>query len=248
VPLKQQDPLRRPLKLVSYNIHSCVGSDRRPSLARVATVLNELVPDVVALQEVAAGSAAWDAVEQAAMLGALTGLQHVDGPTLHRAAGRFGNVILTRLPVKAVRRHDLSHGGNEPRGALDVDLDWNGHRLRVMATHLGLRARERGRQVRALAAALCDARAERPDRATLAAPVVVMGDFNEWLPVSPRLFFLWRVLGRGYARASFPAQHPLLALDRIWIAPRGMRRGAGIHRSGLARLASDHLPVWMTIA
>jgi endonuclease/exonuclease/phosphatase family metal-dependent hydrolase len=40
------------VRIVSYNIHGCVGTDGRRDAERVAAVLEALAPDVVALQEV----------------------------------------------------------------------------------------------------------------------------------------------------------------------------------------------------
>src|SRR5688500_3569432 len=42
----------RRISIGSYNIHSCVGLDRRRSPARIADVLRELDCDIYALQEV----------------------------------------------------------------------------------------------------------------------------------------------------------------------------------------------------
>jgi endonuclease/exonuclease/phosphatase family metal-dependent hydrolase len=40
------------LSVVSYNIHQCIGSDRRRDATGIATVLRELDADIIGLQEV----------------------------------------------------------------------------------------------------------------------------------------------------------------------------------------------------
>ena len=44
------------LTLVSYNIHSGIGTDGRFDHARVGEVLQEVYPDIIALQEVVGAS------------------------------------------------------------------------------------------------------------------------------------------------------------------------------------------------
>ena len=105
--------------------------------------------------------------------------------------------------------------------------------LRVVATHLGLRPSERRTQVQRLLAAF--------EHAPLC-PSVVMGDVNEWCLGRP-LRWLHQRFAVSHAPATFPARRPFLKLDRIWAHPPGALHGIAAHRSALARLASDHLPL-----
>ena len=52
-----------------------------------------------------------------------------------------------------------------------------------------------------------------------------------------------RVLGRTPGPRTFPSALPVFSLDRIWVHPRARVRRIWVHRSRLARIASDHLPV-----
>jgi endonuclease/exonuclease/phosphatase family metal-dependent hydrolase len=220
-------------RAATYNIHGCVGTDGRHCPQRVADVINEIDADVVALQEVSTREYEGRTTEHLQWLAERTGHLAIAGPTLTRGAGPFGNAILTRHPPLRVTRHDLSVPGFEPRGALDVNLDVDGLEVRLVATHLGLRARERQRQV----ALLLDAIEHR------AHPVILLGDFNEWFPktaVGRRL----SKLGEWSHPRTFPSFFPILALDRIWAFPLGLlERPPRAHRSKLARSASDHLPL-----
>src|SRR5262245_44229607 len=107
----------------SYNIHECVGTDGRRDPVRIAEVIQALDADVIALQEVASRWGPGAEMVQMEFLAHTVGLQAISGPTIERRDGHYGNVLLTRLPVIAVRKLDLTVLRREPRGALDVDLD-----------------------------------------------------------------------------------------------------------------------------
>ena len=78
--------------------------------------------------------------------------------------------------------------------------------------------------------------------------VVVLGDINEWLPLSRPLRWLNALLGHSPRERSFPSRWPLFALDRVWVRPRHALLALKAHRSPLAEHASDHLPVKAIIA
>ena len=222
------------LTFASYNIHRCIGLDGRHDPDRIADVLRELEADVIALQEVDARYHVDDGVDQIAHLAEAVGYQAVPGPVLKSHRGSYGNGLLTRHPLVRVRRVDLSVPGRERRGALDADLEIDGTRVRVVAAHLGLRPRERQIQVSRLLDAL---------RGHDGGPLVLLGDFNEWLTVSPVLNRLHRRFGRSPGVRSFPSRFPVFALDRVWVQPRAALLQVEVHASPRARVASDHLPV-----
>jgi len=221
------------LRLATYNIHRGIGRDGRRDPARISAVIRELAAGVVALQEVDAAPLG-PASFQMDYLAGTTGYTAVPGTTTRGGDCDYGNVLLSAYPVTAVRHIDLSYPGCEPRGAIDAELAVAGRPLRVIATHLGLRARERREQVRRLVAAVSPAPAHA---------VVLMGDINAWWPWSRSLRWLRRGLGRAPAPPGFPAGLPVLALDRIWARPAGVLRDVWAVRTPQARAASDHLPV-----
>lgn len=223
------------LRVATYNIHGAVGVDQRHDIGRVARVVAELDADVVALQEVESRHGDADPL---VFLERQTSLRAVAGPTLLRGVGAYGNALMTRGQFVDVRRIDLSVSGREPRGALDALLDCRGVRLRVLATHLGLRPAERRQQIRALLARLADARVPT---------TVLMGDLNEWFLWGRPLRWLRAEFRATPAPSTFPSRLPLFALDRIWVQPRDSLRSLGVHATATARLASDHLPLLATI-
>jgi endonuclease/exonuclease/phosphatase family metal-dependent hydrolase len=224
------------LVVATYNIHTCVGVDQRYDPTRVATVLRELDADIIGLQEVDARHRMGGHVDQWAFFAEATGLEAIRGSNVRDHRGRFGNAILTRFPIIGVRRIDLSVPGYEPRGALDADLLVEGRVLRVVATHLGLRAGERRYQIDRLLDCLISEGGPMDG-------ILVMGDLNEWRGRRGGIPVLDRRLGRAPAPRTFPSWLPVLPLDRIYASGAAALRSLGVHRSPLARVASDHLPL-----
>ncbi len=222
------------LKIASYNIHSFIGTDGLRDVPRVARVIRELAPDVIALQEMVFRQRDDGGTEPVEVLGELSGYQSVSAP-IERADGLvFGNAVLTRLPVLSQRRICLDYGSREPRTALEVVFETAARPLRVVATHLGLRPAERRHQVRTILEHVAG------DERSV---TVLLGDFNEWFLLGRPLRWLHARFGQGYAAPSYPSRFPLFALDRIWTHPRGAVRAFGAYAKGEARVASDHLPV-----
>ncbi len=149
--------------------------------------------------------------------------------------GQHGNALLTTLPVDDVRSHDLSVAGREPRSALEVIVRCAEHRVRVVVTHLGLRAGERRRQVERLLRIVADD--------AIAPTTVLLGDINEWWLWGRPLRWLHRRFGASPAPLTFPARLPIFALDRIWAHPRPALTSVTRVANAPARRASDHLPV-----
>lgn len=224
--------------VATYNVHRCVGSDGRHDPERTAAVIRQIRADVAALQEVDSRAGVEGGIDQFEFLARATGMQPVAGPTLRDHRGHFGNALLTRFPVLETRRVDLSVSGREPRGALDVELDADGSAIRVIATHLGLRWKERRAQV---------ARLVDHIRRIHRRPLLLLGDMNEWIPISSSLSPLFRFFGRTRRIRTFPADRPLLPLDRIWCRPSSVLDGVHAHRTELARVTSDHLPLRATL-
>ncbi len=221
------------ISVVSYNIHRFVGIDRRFDPERVARVIHDCRAEIVGLQEI--DTHFYRNGNQVECLARTTGLEVVHGPTRRNENGHYGNALLTSLPVSEVRRIDLSvGGGREPRGALDVDLLIKGQKVRVIVAHLGLNIFERRIQVKRLLDIFC---AER-DRME-----IMLGDFNEWIPVGKPLCWVNSFFGKPPSFRTFPSFMPVLPLDRIWLRPLDALIGMSVCRTSLSRVASDHLPV-----
>ena len=243
------------VRLVSWNIHGAVGGDGERDLPRIAAVLKSLSVDVAALQEVGdpqnragARKAALegqkiDAGDDATELGRLLGFSVAFGPNLVVAGRPYGNAVLSRYPIARAQNYDLSVRGREPRGCLRTDLTLpGGGSLHLFNLHLGLSGGERRQQASQLLSA------DLLRDTALTAPLVVCGDFNTWFPGPvPRLLKSALQDAAHTAGATWPSGLPFLRLDRAYVD-----RGVAVHRAGvcrepLARLASDHLPLWLDL-
>lgn len=223
-------------KVASYNIHKGVGTDRKRDPARILNVLNEVGADIVCLQEADLRFGTRASVLPRFLIEGHTDYVPVPLDVQHDSMGWHGNAILVRRGI-AVESHDILHiPCLEPRGVVTASLDIGGARVSVFGMHLDLSGLWRVRQARAIAALGEAARAS--------GPVVLMGDLNEWRAVAG----CFREFGKHFALLdpgpSFPSRRPLGRLDRIMHDERLAAQDCGVHRSALATVASDHLPVW----
>ena len=228
------------VRVVTYNIHTCVGVDRRYDPGRIGAVLREIDADIACLQEVGVRRRIGRQADQWAYLGQVTGCRVITAASVREHGRRFGNAILTRFPVLAAYSIDLTVAGHPPRSAIDADLLAGDRILRVIATHFGLRAAERRLQANRLMAAL--GRPQTANRSPADA-VLLMGDLNEWRGRAGAIRSLDRRLGRSAAARTFPSWMPMLPLDRIYADGPAVLRDVCVYRSPLTRLASDHLPL-----
>lgn len=223
------------LRVASYNLHKCVGTDRRFDPARSAAVIAELGADLVAVQEADRRFGRRIGLLDLEALARDAGLHPLPASDLPDGHGWHGNALLVR-PGTPARLHRLRLPGAEPRGALVAELDLPAGRLRVVAAHLGLLRRHRARQAVAILRALAEGEPM---------PTLLLGDLNEWRPGPRSSLRAFEPMFGPLAPSppSFPARLPVLALDRILGWPQGLVGGIAVHDSPLARLASDHLPV-----
>jgi endonuclease/exonuclease/phosphatase family metal-dependent hydrolase len=228
------------VRVATYNVHSCIGTDGRHDPDRVARVITELDADIVALQEFTYPASVALETRSPVTLTMLDSYRCALGPTRRLKPTRqnitqcFGNALFTRHPLVDIHRIDLSMERREPRGAIAATVDVGGSLVHVLAAHLGLRVHERRFQMRQIVDYLDSV------RDTL---FIVLGDFNDWLPGRSVVQVLDRRLGRQPRPASFPVSWPIVALDRIWVHPAAALRRVFTHVTRTARGASDHFPV-----
>jgi endonuclease/exonuclease/phosphatase family metal-dependent hydrolase len=236
---REDEPSSVDLRVVTYNVHRCQGLDRRTRPERIAAVLKAIDADVIALQEVIGPGLTGPG--HAEEIGASLGMGWVMAPTRERRRHQFGNVVLSRLPIRDHAQHDLSWKTCEPRCSQRVAVDLGHSRtLHVYNVHLGTALLERRYQAGRLATWVHGKRS--------AGPKVVLGDFNEWsrglatevLTARLRSVHVGPFL-RG--RHSYPSFFPVLHLDHIYFEGEVEVRHVHLPRTRLARVASDHLPL-----
>lgn len=221
------------MRILSYNIHGCIGRDRREAPERIIDVIRHSNADVVGLQEVHNE----DALDRS-FLQKLEGLHYQSvsyGKTMRKPEADYGNLLLLREPPENITRIELPAGNGEPRGAIIANTRHKQQPLRIITTHLDIHSSERKRQLRELL--------KHIPTNTDATNCILMGDLNEWLPIR-RYFMQFRKHFDAFSELrTFPVNPALFALDRIALTGNFKEFRFETDDSKLARIASDHRPL-----
>ena len=235
------------LRVATYNVHGCVGIDRRRSEARIAEVIAESSVDIIGLQELDLGRRRSAGVDQTRMIAEQLGWRGHFHAAMQRDGEHYGNAILSRYPLAFRRAVELP--GKPPflcrenRAALGVDIETNLGPVHVINTHLGLGWRERVLQAQLFTSA--EWRSVIVDHM----PLILLGDFNSLRGSRPyrtlnRHLRDVRTLIQATGRMStFPTRFPTLTVDHVFVNGALQPLSVTVHRSPLARIASDHFPL-----
>lgn len=213
------------IRIMTYNIHGCLGADGRIEPDRVLQVIGEAAPDIVAMQEIDSASGRDILSHLATRLG-MRAYSHAD----------CSNAFLSYYPLRGIRAFDLRGGC-----CLQADLDVAGKRLHMINLRLDATARH-GQMARLLGSEILGHR-------SLTCPLLVLGDFAD-MGGGPGSTYLSGRLRRArgpFWNATFPARLPLVARDRAYLCGDLRVVDARIPRGTLARSASSHLPLILTV-
>lgn len=219
------------IRIASYNIRKARGLDQLYRPGRILDIVNGLDADIVLLQEADRRLGQRQPALPRELIEVASDYDLVELSANGVSLGWHGNAVLVRKGFAPNHIERLDLPGFEPRGAVRMSFDVFGG-LTVVGTHLGLRRRDRLAQLATLD------RATAQDR-----NVVIAGDFNEWSaskgfePLDGR----FKTHSPGL---SFHARRPVAALDRFAMTRDVKLYDAGVEQGDLARVASDHLPIW----
>jgi endonuclease/exonuclease/phosphatase family metal-dependent hydrolase len=231
-------------RIASYNTHKCRGIHGTISPERVIRVIQELDADILCLQEIvdaAGGTGKYDQARRIAE--ALPELNVAFGETRPLHGGRYGNMLITRFPIRAMQTHDITKSAREERGVLQCTIEvGRGLNVNVFNVHLGTGYLERRRQLEVLIGPAILAQPK------LRGPRIVIGDFNEWTRgITTRLlqqnFQSDRPIRNRRSARTFPGVLPFLSLDHCYYEAPLEMESTEIWRSRRAVVASDHLPL-----
>lgn len=241
-----------PLRVLSFNMHTGIGTDGALDLARTADVIRHSRADVVGLQEV---DVHWDARsdfrDQARDLARALHMwvffaPIYDLPPLTEGAPRrkYGVAVLSRHPILHAENHwitRLSTQDENPEpepapGFAEAVVLVRGVPVHVYSTHLDYRPDPAVRELQ-VADTLRIMGRDRPG-----ARQVLLGDFNAE-PAAPELAPLWTRLSDAWSSPNpgltYPADVPTKRIDYVTTSPGVRVRDARV----VDTLASDHRPV-----
>src|SRR5262245_35010896 len=220
--------------------------DRERSEARVADVISEMSVDIVALQELDLRRRRSAGVDQTKMIAEQLGWYGYFHPAMRRDGEHYGNAILSRYKLNVRRAIELPgippFFCRENRAAIEVEIETDLGKIRIINTHLGLGWRERFVQAQLFTTA------EWRASIALDTPLILLGDFNSLRGSRP-----YRTLNRHLRDVreliqkkgirTFPTRFPALGIDHIFVNEAVQPLSLTVHRSSLARIASDHFPL-----
>ena len=236
-------------RIVTYNVHRCVGADRRLDVARTAEVLARLEPDIVALQELDVGRARTNHVDQASEIAARLDMACHFHAAMQVETELYGDAILSAYPEKLIQVGPLPGYARLPqlesRGALWIEVEVEGRPVQVINTHLGLVPREQQTQARFLAG---PSWLKHP---RCRGPRILLGDFNAtgtsivYRTLTGELAAARNLSPKRSPTSTFPSPLPVLRIDHLFVSPEIQVRDVFAPFDPLTRLASDHLPLVM---
>lgn len=230
------------LRILCFNIHGGYSRDGKRDLGRVNALMNALDIDIGCFQEMETRPSRGGKPSDVDLLAGPDRPYHLPGPTMKEGLGWYGNLIVSRVEIVRALAHSMETTFDiEPRNAIDVTLKTKSGHLRIINTHLSLSPWERKREVPRLIELVKVV--EEEERA----PVLLMGDINEWRPKSRLLSFLDSKIIPVHCGPTFPSLYPFLRLDRVWCDHPGMRVTARVLRGGEISILSDHLPILIEI-
>ncbi|GAA4455156.1 endonuclease/exonuclease/phosphatase family protein [Novipirellula rosea] len=245
VPLAQcaggDEPIQ--LRILSYNIHHGEGIDGKLDLQRIANVILSVNPDLVALQEVDQNALRSESVDQPSELARLTKMHAAFGANIPLQGGHYGNVVLSRFPIRKHANHLLPNIANgEQRGYIEATIEIPGAAdpVVLMATHLDHRRDERERLESANA---INAKAKKQSQQI----ALLAGDMNA-VPSSDtmqRLGAVWTSVS-DTPMPTIPVTTPARQIDFILYRPQQRWKVVEVNVLDEA-VASDHRAIFAVL-
>ena len=237
------------MRFLTYNVHSCIGSDGKVSPERISNVIAEVNPDVACLQELDLGRTRTAACDQARTIADRLSMQFAFFPTMQAEAEQYGDAILSKHPIlvrKAATFPPVPRPvPNERRGAIWAHIVVRDVAWQVIGTHFGLGRGERRLQANYL-------RKDWIGPALSDGPVVLGGDFNSRSTSSVHQLLSGKVMDvhrllRIRHSPTFATKLPFICLDYIFVSSQVTVSTVSVVRSDAARVSSDHFPLYADV-
>ncbi len=242
-----QVPFR--MRILTYNVHHGEGLDKKIDLGRIASLIDSLSPDLVALQEVDQKTQRSDGVDQLEVLANLTGLHPAGGGHLDYGGGKYGNAILSRFPAVQQKQIDLPQAATngEARSASIAEFEPGDPRgpqkVVFVSTHFDIGRDEAHRLESAKTITK-----EIQESYEASQPVILAGDFNSRFE-SKTVELLnedWFASNTDYPRPTYPAGNPKIQIDYVFVRP-GREWKIVSTQVVEEEVASDHRPLLVVL-
>jgi len=221
------------IRVMCYNIRNGRGMDNAVDYQRIADVITQTAPDVVALQELDSVTNRSSGVDVLSQVASLAAMYSVYGASIPYDGGKYGIGVLSKQKPLSWKRIPLP-GREEARSLLIVE--YNDYIF--CCTHFSLNNEDRVASVDIINQAVKDY-----DKA-----VILAGDLNATpdTPVLEAFQQNWAVLSDP-SKHTFPSDNPARTIDYILgYTSKGYTCSAGETRV-LHTLASDHLPLFVDV-
>lgn len=219
------------VRVMSYNVHNCIGSDGIKSFKRCADIIRDAKPDVVAIQEVDSMASRRNNCYVLGEMAKHCGYHPYYGKTIPFQGGAYGIGVLTKEKALSVEFHRLPCR-REPRGLLVVEMkDYY-----LLATHLSLVEADRLTSVEII----------REVASKLNKPVFIAGDLNARPTSKPMVAFkeFCKVLN-DENKFTISAKKPRACIDYV-LGTNGTFKSLKNYVY-YESLASDHLPLYVDV-
>lgn len=239
---------RKTIRVMTYNIHSCIGLDGRVRPERVARVINQYDPDIIAVQEVDCHRLRTSSHDQSKVIAEHLRMHHVFHALFEEQMERYGIAIFSKHPVEVVKADYLTLAMperlREARGAIWVKVRISGMRdFHFVNTHFGLGGQERMTQAKEIMGPGWLGNIPDED------PVILCGDLNSGPGSKVLKLFHYRLrdvqhMVPGFKpKCSFTSIRPFRRIDHIFVSSYFKVESVTIPNTSTAVMASDHLPV-----
>jgi endonuclease/exonuclease/phosphatase family metal-dependent hydrolase len=240
-------PTGQRLRVATYNVHGCVGIDGQRSEGRIAEVIASMSADIVGLQELDLGRARSAHADQAALIARQLGWKYHFHPAMRSGDEQYGNAIVSRFPIALKCAAEMPGAApwycREQRSAIWMLAETDLGPVHIINSHFGLGYRERSLQAKLLVGPAWLGSVPRDE------PAILLGDLNSvrtsraYQLIEAHLRDVRTLVRPARAFRTFPTRFPSLAVDHIFVNPALSPTHLNVHRTPLARLASDHFPL-----
>jgi endonuclease/exonuclease/phosphatase family metal-dependent hydrolase/glycosyltransferase involved in cell wall biosynthesis len=246
-------PFKKPetIRIMTYNVHSCIGMDGKISVERIARVIGRHEPDIVALQELDLQRPRTKGIDQPHRIAKQLEMLYHFHPLIRVAEEQYGTAILSRYPMELIRAGRLPSLFKNPRwearGVIWTAISIGDIELQFINTHLSFFPPEGVKQAKTLLGK------EWIGHSACAKPLVLCGDFN----ALPNSFLCRQMKGplcdavssaeKVSSKATWFSHYPVGRLDHVFLSPGIKVKNVEVSRTGMDKIASDHLPLIVDI-